>query len=573
LQRVAQQLSHDYPKENEGVRSIELTTPGLIGNAFRRPVTAFAAVVMGVACLVLLLACINLAGLLLARASDRRREIAVRLSIGAGRGRLVRQLLNESLLLAVSGAIAGSLLAFSLNRVLKLWHPPVDVPINTAFDPDLRVLGFTCLLTLVTTFLCGLVPALQSTKVDLVAGLKSDAPKEHSRGFGMRDILVVAQIGLSMILLITSLLVVRSLQNALQIKLGFDPAHAVSVSFDLGLQGYTEARGRDFQARLLQKVSSLPSIQAAGLINNLPLRIGEDNEAVSIVGKPKLKGQSDAGAHLYNISPGYLRAAGTRLLVGRDIDSHDRAGGPPVALVNETFVRKLLPNEDPIGKRFRLGLNEKALILSIAGVVEAGKYESMGEDPDLAVFVPIAQHYNGWTTLVARTFLEPREALHELRRAVSEMDTDIPLFNVENLEEGLAWPLLPARFAAGILGSFGALAVLLAAIGVFALVAYAIARRSREIGIRMALGARAGQVLALVLRRMVLLCTIGAVLGTALALAGSRALSTFLYDISPHDPLTYMLSLLLLTAVAILACWHPARRAIRIDPARTLREE
>src|SRR5262249_20231530 len=162
--------------------------------------------------------------------------------------------------------------------------------------------------------------------------------------------------------------------------------------------------------------------------------------------------------HLYNISPGYLRAAGTRLLAGRDIDSHDRASGPPVALVNETFVRKLLPNEDSIGKRFRFGLNEKAPILSIAGVVEAGKYESLGEDPDLAVFVPVAQRYNGWTTLVARTSLEPREALHELRRAVSEMDSDLPLFNVESLEEGLAWPLLPARFAAGILGSFGALA-------------------------------------------------------------------------------------------------------------------
>jgi predicted permease len=550
-----------------------LATPGLIGNAFRGPVTAFAAVVMGVAGLVLLLASINLAGLLLARASDRRKEIAVRLSIGAGRGRLIRQLLTESLVLAASGAIAGSFLAFGLTHVLKLWHPPVDIPINTAFDPDLRVLGFTCLLTLVTTFLCGLVPAMQSTKVDLVPALKSDPARKRNRGFAMRDILVVAQIGVSMILLITSLLVVRSLRHALQMNLGFDPANAVSVSFDLGLQGYTEARGRDFQTRLLERVSNLPGIHAAGLINNLPLRIGENSEAVSIVGRPKRKGQSNAWAHLYNISPGYLRSAGTRLLAGRDIESHDRAGAPPVALVNETFVQKLLPHEDPIGKRFRLGPNEKAPVLSIVGVVEAGKYDSLGEDPDLAVFVPVAQQYNGWTTLVARTSLQQREALPELRRAVSEMDSDMPLFNVESLEEGLAWPLLPARFAAGILGSFGAVAVLLAAIGVFALVAYAITRRSREIGIRMALGARASQVLALVLRRMALLCAVGAVLGTGLALAASQVLSAFLYGVSPRDGLTYALSLLLLAAVTLVACWHPARRAIRIDPARTLREE
>ena len=573
LQRVTRQLSHDYPKENEGLHDIELTTPGLVGNAFRGPVTAFAAVVMGVAGLVLLLACINLAGLLLARASDRRKEIAVRLSIGAGRGRLVRQLLTESLLLAASGAIAGSLLAFGLTHVLKLWHPPVDVPLNTAFDPDLSVLGFTCLLTLVTTLLCGLVPALQSTKLDLVPALKSDAARRRSRSFAMRDILVVAQIGVSMILLITSLLVVRSLQHALQINLGFDPTNAVSVSFDLGLQGYTEARGRDFQTRLLEKVSHLPGVRAAGLINNMPLRLGEDNEEVSIIGKPKRKGQSDTSAHLYNISPGYLRGAGTRLLAGRDIDLYDGANAPPVALVNETLVRKLLPNEDPIGKRFRLGPNEKAPIHVIVGVVEAGKYESLGEDPDLAVFVPVAQQYNGWTTIVVRTSLQQREALRELRRAVSEMDSDMPLFNVESLEGGLAWALLPARFAAGILGSFGAVAVLLAAIGVFALVAYSIGRRSREIGIRMALGAQASQVLTLVLRRMALLCTVGAVLGTILALAGSQVLSAFLYGVSPRDRLTYALSLLLLAVVTLIASWHPARRAIRIDPARTLREE
>lgn len=528
---------------------------------------------MAIAALVLLLACVNLAGLLLARAADRRKEIAVRLSIGAGRAQVVRQMLTESFVLALGGALTGSLLAFGLTYALKVWHLPIDLPIDTAFDPDLHVFLFTCAAALLTTFLCGLAPALQATKVDLMSALKNDAPRERRFRFAMRDFLVTAQLGLSVILLISSVLVVSSLQNALHLKLGFNPQNAVSVSFDLGLQGYSEARGRDFQSRLLAKASTLPGVKAAGLINNMPLRIGESDTSVSIPGKPRGKFSGSYEAHVYNISPRYLRAAGTRLLSGRDLNARDRAGSPRVALVNETFVRKLLPSEKPIGKRFRMGRTEQAPLIEIAGVVEDGKYESLGEDPALAVFVPFAQDYGGWTTLVARTSLPPAEALGELRAAVSQMDREMPVYYAGSLTEELAWPLLPSRIAAAILGAFGTLAVLLAGIGVFALVASSVARRSREIGIRMALGARAGQVLGFVLRRTLLLCSLGALAGTAVTLAAARLLSALLYGISPRDPVTYTLALLLMAAVAILAIWHPARRAIRIDPARTLRGE
>ncbi len=235
LQRVAQQLAHDYPAADKAM-AIKLSPPGLIGNVLRGPVTGFAAVI-AVAGLVLLLACVNLAGLLLARAADRRKEIAVRLSIGAGRAQIVRQMLTESFLLAIGGALTGSLLAFGLTYGLKLWHPPTDVPIDTAFNPDVHVLLFTCFTALLTTFLCGLAPALQATKVDLMPALKNDAPRERRLRFTVRDLLVIAQIGLSVILLISSVLVVRSLQNAMHLKLGFNPENAVSVSFDLGLQG------------------------------------------------------------------------------------------------------------------------------------------------------------------------------------------------------------------------------------------------------------------------------------------------------------------------------------------------
>ncbi len=572
LERVAHQLAHDYPAADRDM-TITLSSPGLIGNVFRGPVTNFAAVVMAVAGLVLLLACVNLAGLLLARAADRRKEIAVRLSIGAGRAQLVRQMLTESLLLALGGAFAGWLIAFGLTYALKVWHPPVDLPINTSFDPDFRVLFFTCLAALLTTFLCGLAPALQATKVDLIPALKNDAPNERRFRLTMRDFLVVAQVALSLILLITSVLVLRSLQNALHLKLGFNPENAVSVSFDLGLQGYTEARGREFQKNVLAHAARLPGIEAAGSINYMPLRIGESSISVSIPGRSKARSSGPDGANLYSISPGYLRAAGTRLLAGRDIDEHDGAGSTRVALVNEAFARRLLPGENPVGKRFRLGPIEQSPLVEIAGVVENGKYEFLGEDPALAVFVPVSQDYNGWTTLVARTSLPAAEAIRELRSAISRLDPEIPLFNAGSLKEELAWPLLPSRIAAAILGAFGAVAILLAGIGLFAVVASSVARRSHEIGIRMALGARAGQVLGFLLRRTMLLCLSGVFAGTAITLGTARLLSAIVYGISPRDPLTYALALLLMTALAVLACWHPARRAIRIDPARTLRAE
>ncbi len=244
-----------------------------------------------------------------------------------------------------------------------------------------------------------------------------------------------------------------------------------------------------------------------------------------------------------------------------------------MALVNKTLVRKLLPGENPLGKQFRLGPSDGAPLIQIAGVVEDGKYQSLGEDPELAVFLPVEQDYNGWTTLVARTPLDPAEAIGELRDAVSQLDRDMPIYNAGSLTEELAWPLLPSHIAAAILGSFGTLAILLAGIGVFALVASSVARRSREIGIRMALGAQAGRVLSFVLRRTLLLCSLGALAGTAVTLAAARLLSALLYGISPRDPVTYALALTLITAVAILAVWHPARCAIRIDPARTLRGE
>lgn len=572
LARVSHQLAREYSQTSVGMR-IELGTPGLVGKALRGPITAFAAVVTTVGALVLLLACINLAGLLLARVSDRRKEIAVRLSIGASRAQILRQLLTESFVLAAGGTVTGAAFALAASRALGLWHPPFDLPANTSFAPDAHVFFFAILIASVTALLCGLAPALHATRVDLVPALKSAAAHQPLRRLTTRDLLIVSQVALSVVLLISSVLVVRSLYNALKMNLGFNPEQAVSVSFDLGLQGYNEMRGREFQARMLAKASLLPGVQAAGLINNPPLRLGENDKDISIPGRPRLPGTAPISARIFNISPGYLRAAGTRLIAGRDIDIHDRAGTPLVALVNETFVREFFAGKNPVGAEFSLGSSPREKPIRIAGIVQDGKYEFLSEDPTPAVFVPFSQAYNGWTTVVVRTSLPAEQATDLLRRNVADLDSDLPLFNSGSLKDQLAFPLFPARLAAIILGAFGALAAMLAAIGVFAMVSFGVAQRSREIGIRMALGARAGQVLAFVLHRTVILCAAGIVAGTVFTFAAARLLSTLLYGVSSRDPLTYAIAISLMSAVAVVACWYPAHRAIRIDPAKTLRAQ
>jgi predicted permease len=572
LNRVAAQLAHDYPTTNEGMH-IQLSPPGLIGRAFREPVMAFTAVLMGVAGLVLLLSCLNLAGLLLARAADRRKEMALRLALGAGRMRLVRQLLTESLLLAVTGGAASVLLTLWISHACSSLNLPFDIPANTSLTVDLRVLLFTFAAALVATVVFGLAPALQTVKVDLVPALKNGRSTGRLRHWHLRDLIVASQIAVSFVLLVSSVLVLRSLRHALDLDLGFQPDGAVSVSFGLGLQGYDEARGRAFQDALLLKAAALPGVRAVGIANNVPLRIGTDDGSVSAVGKPIPPIGRLNSAITYQISPGYLAAAGTRLLAGRDVDWRDRAGAPRVALVNRTFARTLFPGEDAIGKRFRFGSDPKAGQIEIVGIVQDGKYESLGEDPELATFLPLAQNYNHWTTLVMRTSVPPGQATASLRRLIAEMDPSLPLFNTGSLRDQLAYPLFPARVAAVVLGLFGFIAVVLAATGVFALVAYAVARRTREIGIRMALGADAGQVLGTILARTAVLSLAGAAAGTAIALAAGRSLSAVLYGVGPNDPRTYAVALLLMAAICAFSCWLPARRALRIDPSRSLREE
>jgi predicted permease len=520
---------------------------------------------------VLLIACVNLASLLLARASDRRKETAIRLALGASRGQLLRQLLTESLLLSVAGGAAGIVLAYWLNDLVNAWRPPVDIPVIPHVVMDTRVLLFTAVVSLLTGLLFGLAPALQSTRATLVGAIKNEAPSEKFRRLNLRDILVTTQVALSVVLLIGSILVVRSLQRALSLNLGFQPQNAAVLSYDFAAQGYDEERSRQFQRRLLDKVRSMPGIEAAGVIDGLPLTLSISNSGVFIEGKPEPRPGDVPLANMYYITPGYIHAMGTRLLAGRDLDRRDSKDAPQVALVNEAFVRQLLPGEDPVGKRFRHRTDGKWI--QIAGVLEDGKYRSLGETPSPTIFEAMEQTWNPGQTLVARSPLSENETARLLRRAVAELDPSLTVFDDGSLTSALGLALFPAKLVAVVLASFGLLAVVLAATGVYGIMAYAVSRRTREIGIRMALGAAPSEVARVVLKRTAMLLAVGVIIGFALAFAAGQFFAQILYGISAHDPLTYLCAIALMAVVAFVACWVPARRAIRLDPLTALRAE
>lgn len=570
INSIAAQLGKEHPDADAGI-SIVLSPPGMAGTMLRGGITAFSAVLMVVAGMVLLIACVNLASLLLARAADRRKDTAIRLALGASRSQLIRQLLTESLVLSVLGGMAGIALAYWLTELVNVWTPPIDVPVIPHVVMDMRVLIFAGAVSLLTGLFFGLAPAIQSTRASLAGAIKNDAPAEKLRRFTLRDILVTTQVALSVVLLIGSVLVVRSLQHALSLHLGFEPRHAAALSYDLGLQGYDEERGRDFERRLLEKVRSMPGIKAAGLIDGLPLTLNISNSAIYLEGKPEPRPGDVPLANMYEITPGYLRAMGTRLIAGRDLDDRDNKDAPRVVLVNEAFARQLLPGEDPIGKRFRHAKTGKWI--QIVGVVEDGKYRTLGETPSPTVFRDLDQNWQGGQTLVARAPLDEAETVRALRRAVLELDPSLTIYDAGSMTSELALALFPAKLVAVVLGSFGFLAVVLAATGVYGIVAYAVSRRTREIGIRMALGADPIQVLRVVLMRTGVLLAIGSAAGFALAFATGRFFGQILYGVSAHDPLTYLSALGLMALVALAACCAPALRAIKIDPLTALRTE
>ncbi|HYL05462.1 MAG TPA: ABC transporter permease [Thermoanaerobaculia bacterium] len=585
LRALGADLAHETPAWNEGI-SLRLARPGLVGNTLRDPTSAFTGGVLALAGMVLLAACANLASLLGARAADRHRELGIRLAIGAGRGRIVRQLLAESALLALLGGAAGCGLAAVLLRLLSQWHAPLDFPVRFEVEPDARVFAFAFAASLVSGLLFSIAPARQTLGADPSQALKGGSAdglarrrERHGRGhrlagpagwWPVRDLLLAVQVALCCLLVTACLVALRGLARTLTTPLGFEPRGVAVASFDLGLAGYDRERAEAFQRRALEAASRLPGVAAAAYGNSLPLSIDQSSNMIFRAETTDFRPSRGKTATVYQVSPGYLRALGARLLAGRDFTWHDDARSPLVAIVNRSFARQVLGRTDAIGMRFRSG---QGPLIEVAGLVEDGKYVSITEAPRAAYFRPILQARNATTVLVVRSALPAGEMAQQLRQALAGLDPRLPVHGLGSLRQMLGFALLPARAASIALGAFGLLALMLAATGIYGLASYSVSRRTREIGIRVAVGARPAQVLRFVLGRTALLLGIGLATGLVLGLGATKLLTSIVYLASPHDPLVLGGAALVMVAVGVGAAGAPARRALAVDPVRALRQE
>ena len=570
LKAITLQLGKEYPKENEG-RGVRLMTPGLFIPDIRNSVISFSGVLMGVVALVLLLACVNLANLLLARATERRKELAIRLAVGASRTRVVRQLVTESVLLSLAGGLGGLLLATWINGLVASIKLPTDIALVFDLHVDWRVMSFALIVSLATGIIFSLLPALQSSRPDLVPALKDEVSMGGFRRSRLRNTLVVIQVALSLVLLVCAGLVVRSLQVASRTRPGFNPDNAVALSFDLGLQGYTEEKGRAFHRQLLERVQALPGVRSVALTSVVPLTLDYSYTQVYVEGETVTANSNLPIAVPNEITPDYFRTMEIPLR-GRDFTERDSKEESRVAIVNESFARRLFSGKDAIGRRFNFSGPDKPY-WEVIGVAADGKYNSLVEDQKMAFYRPLLRNYNTSASLIARVAGDPGPVLASLRGELQRLDPTLPLYNVQPLSEHMNVPLFPFRMAATVLGSFGVLAIVLAAIGIYGVMSYVVAGRTREIGVRVALGAARGDVLMLIIRQGMTLAAVGLALGLLVAIGVAQLLAKLLFGVSAFDVVTFAGVSLLLAVVAVLACYIPARRATKVDPLIALRYE
>jgi putative ABC transport system permease protein len=581
LDTTMAQLAQAYPRTNLGILQQPMEP---------RPVTAVAAnqaavwpggrattkritqLLFGAAGLVLLISCANVAGVLLARARRRQKEIAVRQALGASRGRIARQMLTESLLLSALGGAGSLALALWLSDLL----PSLNLFSSFAslrLSLDLRVLSFALGLTALTGLLFGLAPAVQAARLNLVSAMK-EAKWLNSRGprrFGLHNLLVVSQVALSLVLLIGAVLLLRSLRQAYATELGFNVENVLLASVDLAPQGYSEAQGRSFFQQLRERTSVLPGVRSLSLASFVPVSDNSNRIGVNAEGYTPREGE-DLELNLNVVDRDYFQTLGIPLLLGRDFTPQDSATAPKVVIINEALANRFWPGQSPLGKYLKLQ-GEQGPPPEIIGVVKTIKYRDLREEDLPYLYLPLAQQYQPKLTLLVRTTGASTMLIPALRAGVRALDQDIPLFDVKTLAEQLSETLAPQRTNAALVGAFGLLALLLAALGVYGLMSYAVTERMHEIGIRLALGAQKRDVLTQVVRQGMSQVALGVAIGLAAALSLTRAVESLLFGVRPTDPLTFVGVVLLLISVALLACYVPARRATKVDPLRALRHE
>jgi predicted permease len=573
LKTIARQLEQEYPNDNKG-RSVTLVplAQATINPGFRDNIVKAGGLLMTIVGLVLLIACANVANLLLARAAARQKEIAVRLSLGAGRGRLIMQLLTEGTLLACIGGAAGLLIAYWAQGLLWSFRPPFLAADAIDLHPDMRVLMFTLAVSIATGVIFGLAPAIQASRPDLVVELKekTSAPTGSSRLFSLRNVLVSSQVALSLVALVGAGLFLRSLQHAQQISPGFDADHLAVLSFDLGAQGYTEERGRQFQQRVLERAAAVAGVQAASVASTVPLFAGGFARTVFLEGQDASDRRAGRLVQISVVGSRYLETVGIPLLRGRTLSETDQPTTPIAVVVNETMAKKFWPEQDAIGKRFKFFGQD--FFNQVVGIAKDSKYNFIGEEETPFIYQATTQVYQPQLSLFVKAS-QPSAVLGTVRREVQQLDRNLPLTNVFTLSEIFDQALWAPRMAAWLLAVFAGLSLVLSVIGIYGVMAYAVSQRTRELGIRMALGASRGDVLRLVVMQGLRLTLMGVAFGLAASLAVTRLIASLLYSVSPTDLVTFTVVPLLLGAAALLASYLPALRATRIDPMVALRYE
>jgi predicted permease len=540
------------------------------------PVPVAAVAFMALAGLVLLVACFNIANVLLVRATVRQREMAIRAALGAGHGRLVRQYLTESLLLAFLGGGAGLLLGTWAAGILGSLRFGTDLPVQLDFRPDARVYLFALGTVLLTGLVVGIMPALRAARTNVMTVLHEGGRGSSSgpRRQLARNALVVAQVAGSLVLLIVAGLFIRSLEKAQKISLGFNPDHIFDLSVDVDQVGYKEPRGRQFFRELDSRIRALPGVESVAQAFLVPLGVVSSNDRVWIENHPLEPGQQTPELSYNMVSTGYFDTLQIPLLRGRRFTDADSEKAPPVAVINQNMAKKFWPNEDALGRRFSTK-GPTGPFVEVVGIVQDGKYQNVAEDPQPFFYLPFDQSYMSMRTVHVRTSVPPETLALQLESQIHELAPDLPVTQAQTMTQSLqgANGFFFYRFGAQLAGTMGLLGLILAVVGIYSVVSYAAAQRTQEIGIRIAMGAVPRDILKMVLRQGLGVVGIGLALGLVIALVGTRLMSGLIVGIKSTDPLTFTVVLLLLTGIALFACWVPARRATRIDPLVALRYE
>ncbi|HXC42367.1 MAG TPA: ABC transporter permease [Candidatus Dormibacteraeota bacterium] len=570
LNSVGTYLERNYPKD-DGQMTFTLMRPGLTGDWLGGPMREFLTGLMLLAGLILLAACANLGSLFAARASDRSREIALRLALGSRPTRILRQLFTETVLISLIGGLVGLWGSIMLLRGLSVWRPLPTAPIQIPIHPDANVYVVALLLSLASGFLFGAVPVRQVLHTDPYQVIKSGSTGTVGRRMTARDLLLVIQIAICAVLVTSSLVAVRGLMRSLHSNFGFEPQNAMLVETALSMAGYSGDDALTMQKRLIDSLRAIPGVQSVGSVDRLPLYYGA-NDSYVFSDKTSDLGASNAAADAmtYKISPAYFDAARTTLLAGRTFTWHDDKNSPRVAIVNQEFARKLFGSAtNAIGSYFKMRDGTRT---QVVGIVEDGKYSGLAEAPQPAVFLPIPQSPAIDMGLVVRSNRDPQQLTAAIKTTVHNLDAGLP-FTIRTWNQELESALFPSRMATLSLGVLGVMGAMLSITGIFGMAAYSVSKRLKELGIRMALGARPKEVLQTALGRAFKLLAIGSAAGLLLGILASRVLAFIVYQATPRDPLVLGGVVLAMSLLGLLAAWIPAQRALSVDPMMLLREE